>query len=87
MTVSIREPESGFDQILSRVLAKFASKSFEEIADSDWFIAQRLVEAHGGKIWAENNFGNRLEGSGATFRFSLALSNIKHEDIPATIDN
>jgi len=31
------------------------------------FISKGIVEAHGGKIWAENN----PDGKGATFTFSL----------------
>ena len=34
------------------------------------FISKSIVEAHGGKIWAENN----KEGKGATFSFSLHLA-------------
>jgi signal transduction histidine kinase len=87
VTVSIRDAGIGIDsEILPRLFSKFASKSFEGTG-LGLFISKSIVEAHGGKIWAENNSGNRLESSGATFRFSLALSNTKHEDIPATIDN
>jgi len=31
------------------------------------FISKSIVEAHGGKIWAQNN----VNESGATFKFSL----------------
>jgi signal transduction histidine kinase len=87
VTVSIRDTGIGIDsEILPRLFSKFASKSFEGTG-LGLFISKSIVEAHGGKIWAENNSGNSLEGSGATFRFSLALSSTKHEDIPATIDN
>jgi signal transduction histidine kinase len=34
------------------------------------FISKGIVEAHGGKIWAENNLGR-----GATFSFSLPIDN------------
>lgn len=87
VTVSIRDAGIGIDsEILPRLFSKFASKSFEGTG-LGLFISKSIVEAHGGKIWAENNSDNRLESSGATFRFSLALSNTKHDDIPATIDS
>jgi signal transduction histidine kinase len=34
------------------------------------FISKSIVEAHGGKIWAENNPGS----NGTTFTFSLPLN-------------
>jgi signal transduction histidine kinase len=34
------------------------------------YISKGIVEAHGGKIWAENN----SDGNGATFTFTLAVS-------------
>jgi signal transduction histidine kinase len=37
------------------------------------FISRRIVEAHGGKIWSENNSHEK----GATFTFSLPLSKEK----------
>jgi signal transduction histidine kinase len=33
------------------------------------YISKSIVEAHGGKIWAENN----TDGKGASFSFSLPL--------------
>jgi signal transduction histidine kinase len=84
--VSIRDAGIGIDsEIFPRLFSKFASKSFEGTG-LGLFISKSIVEAHGGKIWAENNSNNNLEGNGATFRFSLALSEAKHEDIHATID-
>jgi signal transduction histidine kinase len=49
------------------------------------FISKSIIEAHDGKMWAENN----VDGNGATFSFSLPLieekeqqlSNIKNESI------
>jgi signal transduction histidine kinase len=34
------------------------------------FISKSIVEAHGGKIWGENN----KDGNGATFTFTLPLA-------------
>ncbi|MDQ3840664.1 MAG: sensor histidine kinase [Thermoproteota archaeon] len=84
--VSIRDAGIGIDsEIFPRLFSKFASKSFEGTG-LGLFISKSIVEAHGGKIWAENNSNGSLEGNGATFRFSLALSDTKQEDIHATID-
>jgi hypothetical protein len=33
------------------------------------YISKKIIEAHGGKIWAENN----EDGKGATFGFSLPI--------------
>ena len=35
------------------------------------YISKSIVEAHGGKMWAENN----SDGKGATFAFALPLVN------------
>jgi signal transduction histidine kinase len=37
------------------------------------FIAKSIVEAHAGKIWAENN----ANGKGATFVLDLPVINLK----------
>jgi signal transduction histidine kinase len=72
--VSIRDAGIGIDsEIFPRLFSKFASKSFEGTG-LGLFISKSIVEAHGGRIWAENNSSDSLEDSGATFRFSLALS-------------
>jgi signal transduction histidine kinase len=33
------------------------------------FISRNIIEAHGGRIWAENN----SDGKGATFYFALPI--------------
>jgi signal transduction histidine kinase len=33
------------------------------------YICKNIIESHGGKIWAENNY----DGKGATFRFTLPI--------------
>ena len=69
--VSIKDTGSGIDpEIMSRLFSKFATKS-QTGTGLGLFISQNIVEAHGGKIWAENN----SDGTGSTFSFSLPLTN------------
>jgi light-regulated signal transduction histidine kinase (bacteriophytochrome) len=51
------------------LFSKFVSKSFEGTG-LGLYISKGIVEAHGGKIWAENN----SDGKGATFTFTLPLN-------------
>jgi signal transduction histidine kinase len=68
--VTVRDSGIGIDmEILPRLFEKFASKSYQGTG-LGLFISKSIVEAHGGKIWAENNTKER---SGATFRFSLPI--------------
>jgi two-component system, OmpR family, sensor histidine kinase VicK len=71
--VSIKDNGQGIDpDILPRLFTKFASKS--EVGGGTGlglFISKSIIEAHGGKIWAENN----KDTVGATFSFSLPLAN------------
>src|SRR5205807_1661020 len=68
--VSIKDTGTGMDsEILPRLFTKFATKS-DSGTGLGLFISKSIVEAHGGKIWAENNNNE----NGATFTFSLLLS-------------
>lgn len=40
--------------------------------DLGLYISKNIIEAQGGRIWAENN----VEGSGATFSFALPVAEI-----------
>ena len=67
--VTVRDTGQGIDSdILPSLFSKFITKSFEGIG-LGLYISKHIVEAHGGKIWAENN----IDGKGATFSFSLPL--------------
>jgi signal transduction histidine kinase len=69
VTVSVKDTGSGIHpDILPRLFSKFASKSFQGTG-LGLFISKSIIEAHGGKIWAENN----PDGKGATFSFSLPI--------------
>ncbi|HKG71492.1 MAG TPA: HAMP domain-containing sensor histidine kinase, partial [Nitrososphaeraceae archaeon] len=69
--VSVKDSGSGIDpEITPRLFSKFATKS-QTGTGLGLFISQSIVEAHGGRIWAENN----SDGRGSTFSFSLPLKN------------
>ena len=84
--VSIKDTGEGIDsEILPKLFTKFASKSYQGTG-LGLFICKSIVEAHGGKIWAENNDDNYDDDAtvsgkrirGATFHFSLPIM-----DMPA----
>ena len=65
--VSVKDSGQGIDpSILPRLFTKFTSKSYKGTG-LGLFISKGIIEAHGGKIWGENNF----DGRGAKFIFSL----------------
>jgi signal transduction histidine kinase len=68
--VKIRDTGSGIDEeILPRLFSKFATKSDHKGTGLGLFISKSIVEAHDGRIWAENNTDER----GATFAFSIPI--------------
>jgi signal transduction histidine kinase len=68
--VSVKDTGQGIDsEMLPRLFTKFATKS-NMGTGLGLFISKSIVEAHGGKMWAENN----SDGKGATFIFSAPLS-------------
>jgi signal transduction histidine kinase len=70
LITSVQDMGPGIDpEIMSKLFTKFASKS-DVGTGLGLFISKGIVEAHGGKIWAENNLGR-----GATFSFSLPIAN------------
>ena len=65
--IKIKDTGTGIHpEILPRLFSKFASKSFQGTG-LGLYISKGIIEAHGGRIWAENNADER----GATFSFSL----------------
>jgi signal transduction histidine kinase len=69
--VSVKDNGQGIDpEILPKLFTKFASKSETGGTGLGLFISKSIIEAHGGKIWAENNSDGK---GGAAFSFSLPL--------------
>ncbi|HMH09453.1 MAG TPA: HAMP domain-containing sensor histidine kinase [Candidatus Nitrosopolaris rasttigaisensis] len=69
ITISVKDTGKGIDpEIIPRLFTKFATKS-ETGTGLGLFISKSIVEAHDGKIWAENN----ADGKGAKFSFSLPI--------------
>jgi two-component system, OmpR family, sensor histidine kinase VicK len=67
--VKVADSGSGIDpDIMSRLFTKFATKSHTGTG-LGLYICKSIVEAHAGKMWAENN----RDGRGATFSFSLPI--------------
>jgi two-component system, OmpR family, sensor histidine kinase VicK len=67
--ISVKDTGSGIHpEIMPKLFSKFASKSFSGTG-LGLYISKGIVEAHGGRIWAENN----PDGKGASFSFSLPL--------------
>jgi signal transduction histidine kinase len=69
--VGVKDTGKGIDpEIFPRLFTKFATKSFEGTG-LGLFISKSIIEAHGGRMWAENN----ADGKGASFCFSIPLRN------------
>jgi signal transduction histidine kinase len=67
--VIIKDSGIGIDnEILPRLFTKFVTKS-DQGTGLGLFIVKKIIEAHGGKIWAENN----SNGIGSTFYFTLPI--------------
>jgi len=87
--VSVKDSGPGISsEMFPRLFEKFASKSFQGTG-LGLFISKNIVEAHGGKIWGENNIRNENShianhgedieekggGRGACFHFTLPIAN------------
>ena len=73
--ISIKDTGIGIDsEVFPKLFSKFASKSYQGTG-LGLFICKSIVEAHDGKIWAENNNNNTQEKKGATFYFTLPTVN------------
>jgi two-component system sensor histidine kinase VicK len=70
LIVTVKDSGEGIhSDIITRLFTKFATKS-NVGTGLGLYISKNIIEAHGGRIWAENN----RDGKGAKFTFTLPLS-------------
>jgi two-component system sensor histidine kinase VicK len=69
IVISVKDSGIGIDpDIKARLFSKFSTKSYHGTG-LGLFISKNIVDAHGGRIWAENN-----PKGGATFSFTLPIN-------------
>lgn len=71
--VDVTDTGKGIDEsVKDRLFTKFATKSTAELKGTGLglYLCKKIVESHGGKIWAKNN----ESGAGATFTFTLPVA-------------
>jgi two-component system sensor histidine kinase VicK len=75
--ISVKDTGRSIDpELMPRLFTKFASKS-ETGTGLGLYLSKKIIEAHDGKIWAENN----KDEKGATFAFTLPLvKSLTHQD-------
>ena len=70
--ISVTDTGSGINKdIFAKLFSKFATKSSQGTG-LGLYISRSIIEAHSGRIWAENN----KEGRGATFIFTLPIPSL-----------
>ena len=77
--LTISDSGRGIDpEILPNLFTKFVSKS-RKGTGLGLYISKKLIETHGGKIWAENCYdeNNKIEGS----KFTLTLPSKDNEEL------
>ena len=82
--IAVKDTGTGIDpELMPRLFTKFATKSYQGTG-LGLFISKSIVEAHGGKMWAQNNTSidddhdsdSKTKCNGATFYFTLPVTNM-----------
>src|SRR5918992_1868719 len=77
LIVKVIDTGLGIDPaLLLRLFTKFATKS-DKGTGLGLYISKSIVEAHDGRIWAENNSGGR----GATFTFTMPIQKLSQQQL------
>jgi signal transduction histidine kinase len=72
--VSVKDQGEGISaEMLPKLFTKFSTDRERGGTGLGLFIAKNIVEAHGGRIWAENNSKENDGEKGATFAFTLPI--------------
>jgi two-component system, OmpR family, sensor histidine kinase VicK len=70
IAIIVKDSGAGIDNdVMPRLFTKFATRS-DVGTGLGLYISKNIIEAHGGRMWAANN----PDGKGATFSFSLPLT-------------
>jgi two-component system, OmpR family, sensor histidine kinase VicK len=70
IAIIVKDPGAGIDiDVMPRLFTKFATRS-DVGTGLGLYISKNIIDAHGGRMWAANN----PDGKGATFGFSLPLT-------------
>jgi signal transduction histidine kinase len=73
--IAVKDTGTGIDpELVPKLFTKFATKSYQGTG-LGLYISKSIVEAHGGRMWAENNSHNNGKQQGATFYFALTFMN------------
>jgi signal transduction histidine kinase len=75
VVIAVKDTGTGIDpELMPRLFTKFATKSYQGTG-LGLYISKSIIEAHGGKMWAENSNLDRKH-KGAIFYFTLPVMNM-----------
>jgi signal transduction histidine kinase len=81
VVIAVKDTGTGIDpELMPRLFTKFATKSYQGTG-LGLFISKSIIEAHGGKMWAENSNNSDIKHKGATFYFTLPVVDMNQQTI------